>query len=125
MNIWKGTFLLLACAFTASAAGFETVSKAYEVALADFRPPASANSIVQFRKCRDCDTETLRVTSGTRYLVNGRSVGLQKFRLAIASVTRDRRTTAMTVLHHLESDTVVSVSVTIRSQNGYRSNDDD
>ena len=120
--------ILLLCAFMAPAAAtpaFETVSKAYEVSLADFRPPASPNSIAQFKPCRECDSQILRATAGTRYMVNGRSVGLQKFRLAIATVTRDRRRVPVTVLHHLESDTLQSVSVTIRSSDDYRSRDDD
>jgi len=116
MTIRTGIVLLLLGAIIAPAAAFETVAKAHEVRLGDFRAPATENASVGFKPCRECDSMTVRVTGATRYLVNGRSIGLQKFRLAIGSVTRDRANVPLTVLHHLESNTVISVSVTIRSR---------
>ena len=88
------------------------VSQAYEVFLADFRPPGAAGGTVAFRECKDCEMRTIGVSSNTRYNVNGKSVRLAEFRKAIAAV-RDREAVALTVLHHLESDTIVSISVSL------------
>jgi hypothetical protein len=54
----------------------------------------------------------VRVTSGTHYTVNGKTVRLQDFRKAV-SQANDRDDKTVIVLHHLESDTVVSIAVSI------------
>ena len=94
------------------AAEFKTVSLAYEITLSDFRVPATPSSGVILRECADCEMRAIRVTPHTRYLVNGQAVELKDFRKAVFQV-RDRQNTFLTVLHHLESDIVVSVAVTI------------
>ena len=94
------------------AAEFVTVSRAYEIALSDFRVPATPSSGVQFKECEDCDIVTIRVTPNTRYQVNGKSVPLKEFRKLVFQV-RDRAAETIIVLHHLESDTIESVSVVI------------
>jgi hypothetical protein len=88
------------------------VSQAYEVFLSDFRPPGAEGGTVAFKQCEDCEMQTVSVSSNTRYNVNGKSVRLAEFRKAIAAV-RDRDAVAITVLHHLESDTIVSISVSL------------
>jgi len=112
MNIRKLLISILLIASLPVAAEFQTISKAYEIALSDFRVPATPNSGVTFKECAECDMMTLRVTANTQYILNGRSVTLKDFRKSVFQV-RHRQTTAVTVLHHLESDTVVSVSVKI------------
>lgn len=103
--------LVLSLAIPA-AAEFATVSRAYEIALSDFRSPTTANGGLAFKECTGCDMKSVRVTPNTRYIVNGKSVRLEKFKKAERDV-RDRKAVTVIVLHHLKSDTVVSVSVTI------------
>jgi hypothetical protein len=103
------TFLFLSLPV---AAEFVTVSKAYEIALSDFRVPATPSSGVQFKECAECDTVIIRVTPGTQYRVNSRSVTLKEFRKNVFQV-RNRAEKMVIVLHHLESDTVESVSVNL------------
>jgi len=95
-----------------AAAEFTTVSQAYEIALSDFRVPATPNSGVIFKECEDCDMVTIRVTPDTQYIVNGKSTALKEFRKNVFNI-HDRANETIIVLHHLESNTVVSVSVTI------------
>ena|SRR5690606_5707972 len=110
MNI-RALFLVLglSLAFPA-AANFEVVSKAHEVSLADLRLPGSTAGTLTFKPCRDCDYQTIRVTAATQYEVNRQSVGLEAFRTQLSTI-RDRREKTVTVLHHLESDTIKAVRV--------------
>lgn len=110
MNI-RTTLLAFVLGFSLpAAADFEIVSKAHEVALADLRLPGSTSGTLTFKACEDCDYRTIRVTASTQYEVNRRSVGLEDFRNQLANI-RDRRETTVTVLHHLETDTVKAVRV--------------
>ena len=94
------------------AAEFQTVSLAYEIALSDFRVPATPSSGVQFKECEECEYRILRVTPNTRSVVNSQRVELQDFRRLVFGV-RDRAAATVIVLHHLESDTVESISINI------------
>ena len=110
MNI-RALFLVLglSLAFPATA-NFEIVSKAHEVSLADLRLPGSTAGTLRFKACSDCDYQTVRVTAATQYEVNRQSVGLEAFRTQLSTI-RDRREKTVTVLHHLESDTIKAVRV--------------
>lgn len=99
----------LSLAFPA-AANFEIVSKAHEVSLADLRLPGSTAGTLTFKPCRDCDYQTVRVTAATRYEVNSQSIGLEAFRSQLGSIT-ERREKTVTVLQHLESNTIKAVRV--------------
>lgn len=88
------------------------VSQAYEVALSDFRAPGTANGTVSFKECDECDSRTIRVTGNTRYAINGKSVRFEEFRKAVAAA-HNRDKVAVTVLHHLESDTVEFINVSL------------
>lgn len=88
------------------------ISQAYEMSLDQFRAPASTNGGITIRPCSDCDALTIRVDANTRYVVNQKTVSLPDFRKAIFRV-RDRSNTPLLVLHHLESDLVTRISVTI------------
>lgn len=103
--------LLLGLSLTA-AAEFETISRAYEISLSNFRVPATPNSGVVLKKCDDCEYVAIRVTPRTEYTINGEAVTLKQFRKTIFKV-RNREDETIIVLHHLASDTVLSVSVTI------------
>ena len=94
-----------------AAADFTTVSEIYETALSDVRIPATPSSGIQFRTCDDCEMQLLRVTPNTRYQVNGKSLSLSEFRKRVFSIS-DRARTFVGIKHHLETDIVLSVSVT-------------
>jgi hypothetical protein len=94
------------------AADFKTVSLAHEVSLSNFRVPISTNSVVSFKICDACELQTSRATPNTQYVVNGRPITLKEFRETVFQV-KDRAHTAIIVLQHLETNTIVSVSVAI------------
>jgi len=102
----------LLCVSLSAAGQGRIVSQAYELQLSDFRAPATENGGAAFKECSDCTRRIVRVTSGTRYAVNGQSLSLAKFREAIAQAS-DRDEKSVTVLHHLESDTIISIDVYI------------
>lgn len=101
--------LLLGLALPA-AADFTVITQAYEVALSDLRLPGTTNGTLAFRECHECDYRTVRVTSGTRYEVNDESLTLEDFRKAVSDVP-DPSDVTVTVLHHLESDTITGLKV--------------
>lgn len=93
-----------------AAADFETIAEAYEVALSNIRLPQSESGTIAFKPCATCEYSTKRVDENTRWMVNGQSVSLAKFRAAVRRVA-DRENEAVTVLHHLEWNRVTEVSV--------------
>lgn len=93
-----------------AAAEFTTITRAYEAPLNDFRAPTSQNGIVEFKECSECKLLTIRVTPGTRYVLNNEIVSLTDFRAWLSTV-RDRDRETVIVEHHLESDRVTTVSI--------------
>ncbi|MEX2123912.1 MAG: hypothetical protein WD795_08460 [Woeseia sp.] len=110
MKIRTLLFTLALCASLPAAAVFEVVSKAHEVSLVDLRLPGSTSGTLTFKPCSECNFETIRVTASTRYEANNRSLTLEDFRNALGQI-RHRREVTVTVLHHLESDTIKAVRV--------------
>ena len=104
------TFIALALLGLSAAAYSDVVSQAYEVSLSDFRAPATENGGIAFKECPDCDRRIVRVTAGTRYAINGSKVRLKDFRKAIVQAD-DRAEKTVTVLHHLESNTIESLDL--------------
>ncbi len=102
---------LLSLGLSVAAAG-EIVSLAYEVPLSEFRAPATANGGASFRECSECEHHLVRVTAATHYASNGKSVRLADFKVALMHAT-DRDEKTITVLHHLESDTIESITVSL------------
>jgi hypothetical protein len=102
--------LLLGLSFSAFGEG-QVISRAYELTLADFRAPATVNGGLSFRPCADCDYIAARVSPDTRYTLDGSVIQLADLRDELRAV-RDRESVFITVLRHLESNTVVSVAVT-------------
>lgn len=94
------------------AAGADVVSQAHEVALSEFRAPASANGAAAFKACASCEQQLIRVTPSTRYKLNGKTVRLSDFRKAI-SQARNRSNIPVIVLHHLGTDTIQSIDVSL------------
>ncbi len=112
MNIKKLLTITLICiGFAASASG-QVVSQAYELSLSAFTAPTTTSSNTSFKECDECDLMRVRVTATTNYSVNGSSVLLEDFRLAVSGAS-DPDEVSVVVLHHLESDTVVSIDVSI------------
>jgi hypothetical protein len=89
----------------------EVVSQAYELTMDQFTAPTTANSGLAFKECEDCEILRTRVTAATSYMVNGKQLRLDDFRLAVSQL-RGSEQASVTVLRHLESNTVVSISVT-------------
>ena len=101
---------LIGVGLAASAQG-EVVSQAYELTMEQFTAPTTANSGLAFKECEDCEVQRMRVTAATSYTVNGRQVRLDEFRQAVSQL-RGSEQASVTVLRHLESNTVVAISVT-------------
>jgi hypothetical protein len=94
-----------------AAADFQTVAEAHEVSLADLRVPQSESGTVSFRTCAECAYQVKRVGANAEWVLNGKRLPLDKFRRGLASIT-DRDAASVTVLHHLEKDRVIRVTVT-------------
>ena len=92
------------------AADFVQIQKAHEVRLSELRLPQNEHGTVAFKPCGDCPYMVKRVTAETQWVLDGESLPLAKFRLALTRVA-DRDSTPVTVLHHLENDRVTRVSV--------------
>ena len=92
-------------------AAFERVAQAYEVKTKNFTAPASANGGIVIRECDACRFRSIRVTTATAYSIDGESLTLDNFKDALAASRRS--TVTLTVLHDLESDTVVRISATM------------
>jgi len=107
------SMLALAALSSPALAEFQTVSRAYEVALGNIRMPTSANSSMSFSECDECETHTVRVTPRTRFVVNGRTVTFERFREMTAGVN-DADSVPVIVLRHLESDTITKISVSLK-----------
>jgi len=95
-----------------AAAQFRTIQEAYEVELTNLRLPQSDSGTLGFKACDDCEFVTKRLSEDTRWVLNGRSMSLKKFRLGVARVT-ERRNQYVTVMHHLEKDRITQVTLTI------------
>ena len=107
--------LIIAALFVFSlpvAAEFTTVELAYEVKLSDLRIPVSSTELLMFRECADCEPKTVRMTRETRFVVNGKAVELKEFRRRVSHV-RNRASETVIVRHHLESDTITVIKVTL------------
>jgi hypothetical protein len=113
-NLRKLVFVALLCtAFPAtSMSQGQVVSQAYEILLNNFQAPVSASSTIVFKECDTCESKYARVTEATVYSINGKSVRLEDFRVAMLQ-TDDRENAAVTILHHLESNTVESIDASI------------
>ena len=111
MNIKKLLAITLISIGLAAGAQGEVVAQAYELTMDQFTAPTTAHSGIAFKECDDCKALRMRVTAATSYTVNGKQVRLEDFRLAVSQLHGSEQA-SVTVLRHLESNTVVSISVT-------------
>jgi hypothetical protein len=100
---------LATVSFAASAQSY-IISQAYEIAVDGLRLPGNVVGSVSFKDCDACETQTVRVTVDTRYVLNNRVVSLVDFKKAVKSIV-DKKSNIATVIHHLESDSIVAVHV--------------
>jgi len=100
---------LLSMSFAVSAENY-VIAQAYEIAVADLRLPGNVVGSVSFQDCDACEVQTVNVTTDTRYVLNNRDVTLVEFRNAVNSIA-DKKTNIATVIHHLESNSIVAVHV--------------
>ena len=105
------TTILMFSAFPLMA-DFQTVSLAHEVNVSSLTVPTSQNSRISFNECEDCTVTTVRLTPNTRYSVDGHTVRFDEFRKAI-ELAKGAEKAGVILLHHLESGTAVSVSITL------------
>ncbi len=105
------TVTLLGLSLAMAAQG-QVVSQAYEVSLVNFRAPVSENGATSFKECGECTRRLIRVTPATRYTISGRAVRFADFRDMVGDAN-NRPYAAVTVLHHLESDTIESINVSL------------
>ena len=103
---------LMICISVPAAAEFERITRNYEVILEDFQMAATQNGALSFKECSTCEIQTIRVTNKTEYIINDEQIEQAEFRKAISSV-RDRAKETIGVEHHLESDTVLSVYISL------------
>jgi hypothetical protein len=98
-------------AFTYPAfADFVTVSRAYELNPDLVSVPPTPSSRMRFRDCSGCDATSAQLTEETRFSVDGKAVHFKEFCDAVRLAQQSEHS-AIILLHHLESDAVVSVSV--------------
>lgn len=103
------TLLLFSLSVSAQ---FQTLQLAHEVPVDMFVVPVTSNGNLNFRSCEECEMFTARLTPQTQYLVDGKPVDLQRFRAAVLSI-RNRSGRYLTLLQHLESNTITSIEVQI------------
>ena len=109
MHIRKLLAIVLLGLSLSAAADFTTITAAYEVAVSDLRMPRITGGTLTFRQCSDCELQTLLVTSRTRYVLNDRDVELAEFKERLAGAGNK----ASTVMHHLESNTITAIMVSL------------
>ncbi len=109
MHIRKLLAIVLLGLSLSAAADFTTITAAYEVAVSDLRMPRITGGTLTFRQCSDCELQTLLVTSRTRYVLNDRDVELAEFKKRLAGAGNK----AATVMHHLESNTITAIMVSL------------
>jgi biopolymer transport protein ExbD len=105
-------FLLLAALmiYGQAAADFKTIAKAYEVPLTELGLPVSLSGSLSFRECDTCERFTVRIDANTRFLVNQEATTLDDFRQRVRGLSNAAER-PVTVLHDLESNTVIEVHI--------------
>ena len=107
MHIRKlAALILLGLSLTATAQ-FTTTVEAYEVAVSDLRMPRNTGGTITFKRCPDCEKQTLLVNGKTRYVLNDRDLELAEFKERIAGA----RNAVASVFHDFESNTISMVMI--------------
>lgn len=101
--------VLLSLSFSVLAENY-IINQAYEIALDELRLPGNVVGSVSFKDCNTCEKQTIRVTPQTRYVLNNNDLTLVEFKEAVSAIA-DRKSNIATVIHHLESDSIVALQV--------------
>ncbi len=112
MQIRKLLALVLLGLSLSAAADFTTIMEVYEVELSDLRLPGTEGGTLSIKECDDCAAQILRVSAIARYVLNDRDVTLAEFKKAISRI-KNREDVVIDVFHHLESNTVTAVMVSL------------
>lgn len=112
MNIRTILLGILLAASLPAAGDFVLIAPAYEIKLSNFIVPVTSTGTVTFRQCDECEPQVVRMTRDTVFKVNGQPVNIKEFREIVFQV-KDRSRETIIVKHHLQSDTIVYVSVNI------------
>ena len=112
MQIRKLLVLVLLGLSLTAAADFTTITEVYEIDLIDLRLPGTEGGTLAIKECDDCEVQTLRVSGTARYVLNNRDVTLAEFKKAISLIT-NRKDVVIDVSHHLESNTITAVMVSL------------
>ena len=88
-------------------------TKTYEALVKSVRMPDSANGTITVKECEKCDYETYRVTERTVYALNGESMRLDDFRLAIEELKQSGDHN-INVRRDLQTNTISKVFVYTR-----------
>jgi len=97
---------------TGALADIVRVSRAYELEPKLVNVPMSPSSSMLFSNCDGCETTSGQLNAQTRFSVDGKTVDFDKFCDAIRLAKRSEGS-GILVLHHLESNAIVSVSVSL------------
>ncbi len=112
MHIRMLLVLVLLGLSLSAAADFRTITEVYEVDLIDLRLPGTEGGTLSIKECDDCAAQILRVSTTARYVLNDRDVTLVEFKKAISRI-RNREDVILDVFHHLQSNTVTAVMVSL------------
>ena len=110
MHCRKLLVLVLLGLSLSATADFRTITEAYEVDLSNLRLPGNEYGTLTFKQCSDCELQTTRVNGNTRYLINNRVLALAEFKDLLERIG-NRGDWSITVLHHLESNTIKAIKV--------------
>lgn len=112
MNFRKMLIAVLLGLSLSAVADFTTITEVYEVELTNLRLPGVEGGTLAMSECDGCEVKTLRVSTGARYVLNNKGVTLAEFKKAISLIT-NRKDVIIDVSHHLESNTITAVMVSL------------
>jgi len=110
-TLFRTLTVLAALASGALSADIVTTHAVHELDLRDVTLPATANGVLSFRKCDDCDIVSLRASAGTQYLLNGEAVELSDLRNAVMRAANRSDDPGALVKHALANDALIYVKV--------------
>ena len=105
--------MLALLAAAAASADIVTTHRVQEVELRDVRLPATANGVLSFKTCSECDLISLRASAGTQYILNGKSVELAEMRMAVMRAMQRNGDSIVGIKHALANDALVYVNVAL------------
>jgi hypothetical protein len=98
----------------------EQLEKPVELTVSQITLPTGETGTLSFKECDECRTSSHRVTSATKYLLNGREVPLADFLIVIEEIRSNRRvaeTTNAAVFLDIATERVTRVSVKRAARN--------